>query len=336
MRSLFILVALWAVAAAPLWADCQLTKLNGIDAIFGPDRIYVSVKMNGKPALFIVDTASNTMLFQEPAEKLGVRFTGDAKRQTYGLTGKEMTDSRVVLDTFEVGPWKSSTVALRAVGPVSLGESEIAGVPVAGLMGDDLLSHFDVEINIREKLFALYQPQDCEKANMAYWTKDYNVAEIIRYTEQNPRVRVQAKLDGRTVTALVDSGSPFSLMSQDVAASHDVTPDSPGTKPAGMVIGMHGQPAASWVGTFKSFELDQEKIAPAKIDFFVFSKRDFQGSSRIQSQVFNVDMLLGFDFLRAHHVLISHSQQKVYFSYAGGAPFAAPAPDAPLEEPVRP
>jgi hypothetical protein len=32
-------------------------------------------------------------------------------------------------------------------------------------------------------------------------------------------------------------------------------------------------------------------------------------------------MLLGADFLLAHRVLVSHSQRKVYFTYAGGPVF---------------
>jgi hypothetical protein len=34
-------------------------------------------------------------------------------------------------------------------------------------------------------------------------------------------------------------------------------------------------------------------------------------------------MLLGDDFLRAHRVLVSHSQRKIYFTYAGGPVFQA-------------
>ncbi len=146
---------------------------------------------------------------------------------------------------------------------------------------------------------------------------------------------MQAKLDGKIISVLMGSGTPYSMLSEDIAASFDVTPDSPGTQPAGMVVGIHGQPVKSWVGTFKSFELDQEKIAPAKIDFHVYNRRDFKGSSRIAAQVSDTDMLLGYDFLSAHHVLVSHSQQKVYFSYTGGKPFNAPKPDDPLIDPDK-
>ena len=32
-------------------------------------------------------------------------------------------------------------------------------------------------------------------------------------------------------------------------------------------------------------------------------------------------MLLGADFLRAHRLLVAHSQRKIYFTYAGGTVF---------------
>ena len=44
-------------------------------------------------------------------------------------------------------------------------------------------------------------------------------------------------------------------------------------------------------------------------------------------------MLLGTDFLRSHRVLVSHSQRKIYFTYAGGPVFSI---DDPIELPPEP
>ena len=332
MRVLLVLVALWISASAPLWADCKLTRLGEIQPVFARDRLYVPAKVNGKPVLFLVDTGGDTLLFQEAAERLGVRFTGQARGETYGMTGDSMVDSRAIVDSFELGRWTGDRLALRAVGPIKI--KDVGGLPVVGLLGEDVLSNFDVEIDAENRKFALYQPEDCAGANLAYWSPSYNVVDIIRYTPRAPRIRMQAKLDDKTIAVMIDTGSPYSLMSEQTASSLGVTPDSPEVEPAGMVMGIHGHPARSWVGTFKSFTLDQERIAPAKIDFFVFNQREIGGGSRLQRPVVDVDMLLGFDFVRAHHLLISHSQQKVYFSYAGGAPFAAPKPQEPLSKPT--
>jgi hypothetical protein len=46
-------------------------------------------------------------------------------------------------------------------------------------------------------------------------------------------------------------------------------------------------------------------------------------------------MLLGADFLRAHRVLVSHSQRKMYFTYLGSPVFAMPRPPQSGAEPRR-
>jgi hypothetical protein len=94
---------------------------------------------------------------------------------------------------------------------------------------------------------------------------------------------------------------------------------------------MHGQAEQTWVGTFSSFALDQERIAPARIRFFKFAQADAEIGSRVGQRAFKAEMFLGFDFIRAHHVLISHSQKKFYFSYAGGNPFPVPKPSNPAQ-----
>jgi hypothetical protein len=51
------------------------------------------------------------------------------------------------------------------------------------------------------------------------------------------------------------------------------------------------------------------------------------------------DMLLGADFFLSHHILISNSQHKLYFTYNGGPVFdltmgaAAPPPPAAPPDP---
>ena len=52
-------------------------------------------------------------------------------------------------------------------------------------------------------------------------------------------------------------------------------------------------------------------------------------------------MLLGADFLRAHRVLVAHSQRKLYFTYTGGPvfqPTQRPVPhnDARPEDSAKP
>ena len=50
------------------------------------------------------------------------------------------------------------------------------------------------------------------------------------------------------------------------------------------------------------------------------------GSRVSRNVVQEQPMLLGLDFLRAHRVLVAHSQRKLYFTYVGGPVFQTTGP----------
>jgi len=97
------------------------------------------------------------------------------------------------------------------------------------------------------------------------------------------------------------------------------------------------------VGAFQSFAIGNESIPDVRIRFAdLYRDATYTDtSSRIKKNAMrNQPMLLGADFLRAHRVLVSHSQRKMYFAYVGGPVFdtgerRAPAAKA-SEAPAKP
>lgn len=320
-RILLIALLLWA-GTTPVLANCKLGKVAGLKPVISENRIYVPGKINGKDVLFMVDTGAITLLFRDAAVELGLPLAGYAG-ESVGATGQEAADVKASIESLELGQWRGENFAMRAVGPG--GDGKLGGVPVIGVLGEDILSRFDVEMNIQEGLFALYLPEGCETSNLAYWTDSYNVADMAFYSANDRRIQVNVQINGQTVTAMIDSGAPQTQLSLDVARTLGVTPESQGVESAGPIVGIHGQSTPSWIGVFDSFVFDQEKISPARISMYKFSKTEGEGS-RVRRAILDFDMLLGFDFLRAHHVMFSHSQGKVYVSYVGGRPFFTPKP----------
>ncbi len=108
-----------------------------------------------------------------------------------------------------------------------------------------------------------------------------------------------------------------------------VAPDTPGVvaAPARGGLGSHSIPA--WIGSFTSFTIGNETIRDTEIAFAdVFrgaaSKRI---GSNIPVKVVDLpSMLLGYDFLRSHRVLVAHSQHRIYFTYNGGPVFVRAPP----------
>lgn len=329
MRRMVLAAALlWAVSAGPLWAQCKMGRLGELKPVIAHSRIYVPGKVDGKDVLFMVDSGADTLLFAAEATALGLPV-GGYSGDSFGATGHERSDGEATLASLEIGLWSGHDITLRAVG--SLGGETFDGIPVVGVLGEDILSHFDVEIDIKNQRFSLYQMTGCADANLAYWTDSYNVVDIGGYDSRQPRLRLAGALNGSPVSMLLDTGAPYSAVSLDVARALGLDPGGPGTKAVEQASGVHGQAEAAWVGTFASFVLDQEKIAPAKIRFFKFAQAGPEIGSRLSRRALSVDMLLGFDFIRAHRVMISHSQKKFYFSYSGGQPFSVPKPSEPAQ-----
>ena len=103
-----------------------------------------------------------------------------------------------------------------------------------------------------------------------------------------------------------------------------MTPQTPGAAAGGTSGGLGAKRVDWYVGPFESFAIGNESIPDVRIRFSdLFRDATYTNtSSRIVKNVTSYQpMLLGFDFLRAHRVLVAHSQRKLYFSYVGGPVF---------------
>jgi hypothetical protein len=89
--------------------------------------------------------------------------------------------------------------------------------------------------------------------------------------------------------------------------------DGPGVRKAGHSSGIGDKVLDNWIADFKSFRIGDEAVNNPQLAI-----RDDppQGTGQ-------VDVLLGIDFLRAHHILFAMSQDRLYMSYLGGELFGA-------------
>jgi len=135
---------------------------------------------------------------------------------------------------------------------------------------------------------------------------------------------VPVRINGLAIVALFDTGASASILNKYIAARLGVRSDSPGVVAAGTAKGVGKESIDIWLGPFESFEIGGETIRTTTIPF-----GEIGGVAQ---------MILGTDFLRAHRLLVSHSQRKIYFTYNGGPVFQqapdwkpTPAPPPPLQ-----
>lgn len=130
------------------------------------------------------------------------------------------------------------------------------------------------------------------------------------------------------VRALVDSGAPTSLFDAAVARSLGFHPEDPALVVGSMSgIGEHESPVS--VITLDSVAIGPAIVRKARIevaDMWASVQADMRPSERGDFLTDREHMILGADFIRAHHLLFANSQRRLYFSYLGGEVFRAPKP----------
>jgi len=167
----------------------------------------------------------------------------------------------------------------------------------------------------------LYQAKDCEGVSLAYWATE-PAGEVP--IEAGSGIRFTVAINGKPVRTQLDSGASASVLSKADAARLGVTPESPGVVAGGCVAGWGERVVDSWIATFESFAIGNERIRNPKIYFADMWKYTTytETGSRLPNRFAGLpDMVLGADFLRAHRVLVARSQRKMYFTHVGGTVF---------------
>jgi predicted aspartyl protease len=323
MRGLMAAVcAVFLVVGLPAQAACQLGKVAALKIIADGNRFFVPGNINDREILFMVDSgAERTVVLHSAAKSLGLNLTllaGEAR----GVTGTALSRWRAQLDSLSFGSWSARNLPIEVTGEVN----NFGNPRAIALLGQDFLRNFDVEFDIKNGLINLFTPQGCDGANLAYWSDSYNVVDMVSPPFGSHHVLLRPKVNDIEVTALLDSGAWFSTLTQAAAGKVGVHPDAAGVVSVAEMHGISGAPTETWMASFASFALDEEVIKPAKLRFFKIAKSGTAVGSRIETPLLNLEMILGADFIRAHRVLISQSQRKVYFTYAGGPAFQSVGP----------
>jgi len=184
----------------------------------------------------------------------------------------------------------------------------------SGIVGADYLLQADLEIALADKKMSLFKADDCYDKSLAYWDPQALEAPLERASDF-PGGMVKVKLNGRTTWALIDTGSPYSLVSLEFARRVGVTPESAGTAGDGDFVKRNGETSPMWNASFDSFTIGDETISGPHIAI----------TEMVQPYSYPIQgMVLGRDFLRSHRVLLAFGQDRMYFSYLGGQVFVAP------------
>ena len=291
--------------ASQAWAEgCQLKDYGTLPVEMVGGRATTMVKINGSDTRFALDTGAffNTMS-RANALALGLKLR--PAPFGYRISGVGGTADVEFAQVEEFGILGAT---LKHIGFI------VGGTDTGyGLLGANLLDLADLEIDLAHGKMTLFKAEHCNKLALAYWSKDgsYNVADIVPAENPNDRrTFLSVTINGKKVRAVLDSGAYATLLSRRAAERVGIDLNTPEARAGSSSFGIGARSVKTWTASIDSFSVGTETIQHSQMQ--VMDGNIGGGET---------DMLLGVDFLLAHHMFIANSQKKVYFTYNGGRVF---------------
>lgn len=310
--------------AGPALADCVFAKLGEMKVESRPGRLFVDIEVNGvKKKMMINSGAGTSSLTAAGAASLGVARGLDNSNRIVGPKGENI---------YVTGQLKNVVVGGAFVIPtldVNIGAISGSDDDVIGSLGQDILAAADVEFDLAHNRIAFYQPKDCDKVDLIYWSPNFSLAPLRKRDLSRPHFETQIKVNDKSFDAVISTTTSYSIMDKTAAKAAGVTPETPGVSALPVT-----DPTDSeiWVGTFGQVAIGEEQVKNVRLafsDLWKDAKVAETGSRLGQRVVAFPSVLLGLDFLQAHRVLLSTSQGRMYLTYSGGGVFRPPNAPAP-------
>jgi predicted aspartyl protease len=297
-----LLAALPAHAADAEAKGCKYINVASVPVRYTGPHLEITMEgsLNGTPATLLVDTgASDSALTRTGTEPRDMTLwqTG----QTTSGVGGYSRVYQARFKEFRAGPATSKNGSLRVLHDFGHAPS------FDGIIGAPFLLQADLEFSLAEKQIRFFRPVDCKKNFLAYWDPNAVVLPFERHDGRSPNPHFTVLLNGKKLNAMIDSGASTTVVTLSAAKRAGLKLDAPGVERAGYSVGVGDTQVARWVTVFDTLQLGEETIRNAHVGV-------------IDADLYDVDLLLGADFLRAHRVLFAMSQEKLYISYVGGEP----------------
>src|SRR5690348_3089826 len=305
-RWLWLAACALLVCAGSVQAECTLAKYGTLSVEMIGERPTTLVKVNGAVTRFAVDTgAFFSFMSHANADALGLKvFPAPFGFRVSGIGGSAVAEVTRIKD---LGILDTDLHNIDfVVGGSDAGQA---------WLGANLLDFADLEIDLAQGKVTLFKPENCRKSALAYWVKGggtYNVADLHPSVSLNDRRSfVDVTINGKTVRALLDSGAVATLLGRRAAERVGIDLHGPGVEPGGPVRGVGARTYQSWIVPIDTFSVGTETIRHSEM--LVMDGNIGDGST---------DMILGVDFMLAHHMYIANRQRKLYFTYNGGRVFS--------------
>ena len=300
MKQMRLCLLLLLAAIASAHAACTVTPQGTVPVDLVNGHLLVTVQVNDTPATFILDTgAERTLMGEDVVRQLGVARDTWVASTVLGIGGYEERPNALPR-SLRLGDVTLRRRTLAGDNSVTVGPLPLTGVAghlIAGLLGRDFLSPFDLDIDLPNKRLTLYDVKDCTTGFLP-WTTRY--AAIPAATPVGAALVIEVAIDGHPLRALIDTGASASLIAAPGMVRLGLTPALLAHDPGG---------AGSGVGPAPVF-MHRHRFTDLRVGPDITSDPTLWVARVHVIPI--VDMLLGADWLRTRHVWLSFSTRQVF------------------------
>ncbi len=259
---------------------------------------YTDMTINGQNAQVLLDTGSSqSMISESAAHRLGLHVSAVGMTNIVGVGGTRDTGTAWSREV-RLGDAHGERLTLTTIEDAGLRRGS------EGILGMDFLYGFDIDLDVPGNRIRLYKAvTGCSAPRAVLGGALYSVDLVALPGELSPVVTVS--INGRQLRALIDTGSPGSLIFRDKAhwAGFAAGP------PVGITV-MRGFGPRAIKGEIRIG-------APVQIGDLTVVNMPFVVAQ--QPHFGAIDMLLGYDFITRVHLWISHSSGTVIMQYPSSA-----------------
>lgn len=252
--------------------------------------LIVPASVGGVPVSLLLDTGAETGLVTPAAARL-LGFPADRGRQTLveGTGGSGGVIPHAMLAGLAIGGLALPALSVP-VAPLPAVPRIVP--PVVGLLGADVLSGFDVELDVPRGRLALHRvPDDC--AAPAPWPHD-----IVTLRRSGDRLIAPAILDGRRLDALLDTGALSVVLDTGAAAGIGVSAAALARDPGGISGGVDMREVAFHWHRFASLAVGGVVVRNPVITVMPVSEQ--------------TPLLLGASWFAGRHVWLSYAAGRMF------------------------
>jgi predicted aspartyl protease len=310
-----------AASSAVRAEECGLKLVASVDLRLEAESLspLLPVTLSGHPTYMLLDTGSVFSMISAKAvdalsltrKRSNVEIFDVARDSSRDYVTTPLTLGRLTTDHFDL-----------VVEPESM---RIGRSPLdEGIIGPDILTRFDVDIDFGTGKLNFISPEHCE-GKVVYWPT--NVVAVVPMTVfLSGHIAIPVKLDGKIQNALVDTGASGSTLTTEIAESdYDLRLGTDDVPANGTLQGHSTQTVYRHV--FKTLEFEGVTITNPRIEIIPNPTRSLveeAATPHVGSHIANagldetkINMLIGMNVLRHLHIYIAYHEHNLYITPAG-------------------